>query len=329
MSGSSYPNVDLPDAVRRRAAAAGSIGWLDALPQLISDLCADWQLTLGQTYNDATEAYVADVTRADGSAAVLKVLLPSETQDASDEIAVLRLADGAGCAQLFAADEARGALLLERLGRPMAELDLSLVERRRHLADAAQRLWQKIPQQSFINGAEKGLWLKDMIEQQWQQLDQPCSRAVIDHALRCADRRIAAHHDFRAVLVHGDIHAWNALEVLDRAPGAPRFKLVDPDGLHAEAEYDLGVILREDPEELLQVAECNGEAGALAASWQAARDMAAVTTCNPTAIWEWSVVERVSTGLVCCQIGVQPVGADMLAAAEAIVAANSCDNETK
>ena len=29
------------------------------------------------------------------------------------------------------------------------------------------------------------------------------------------------------------------------------FKLVDPDGLLAEAEYDLGIIMREDPVELL------------------------------------------------------------------------------
>lgn len=26
------------------------------------------------------------------------------------------------------------------------------------------------------------------------------------------------------------------------------------------------------------------------------------------AIWEWGVVERVSTGLVCTEIGLQPVG---------------------
>ena len=42
-------------------------------------------------------------------------------------------------------------------------------------------------------------------------------------------------------LVHGDVHQWNALEA------AGGFKLVDPDGLLAEAEYDLGIIMREDP----------------------------------------------------------------------------------
>ena len=43
-----------------------------------------------------------------------------------------------------------------------------------------------------------------------------------------------------AVLVHGDVSSWNALEATDA------FKLVDPDGLLADAEYDLVMIMRED-----------------------------------------------------------------------------------
>ena len=45
---------------------------------------------------------------------------------------------------------------------------------------------------------------------------------------------------------------------------------------------------------------------------------AARTGLDPTAIWEWGVVERVSTGLLLTQIGVQPVGGQMLAAADRI-----------
>ncbi len=40
--------------------------------------------------------------------------------------------------------------------------------------------------------------------------------------------------------------------------------------------------------------------------------------CDPLAIWEWGVVERVSTGLLATAIGLQPVGAQMLAAADSI-----------
>jgi streptomycin 6-kinase len=58
------------------------------------------------------------------------------------------------------------------------------------------------------------------------------SERAVDHALACAARRVAAHDDERAFLVHGDVHQWNALE----APGG--FKLVDPDGREMLAAAD-------------------------------------------------------------------------------------------
>ncbi len=47
-----------------------------------------------------------------------------------------------------------------------------------------------------------------------------------------------------------------------------------------------------------------------------ARRLARHTGLDATAIWEWGVVERVSTGLWCTQIGLQPTGRQMLAAAD-------------
>jgi len=87
------------------------------------------------------------------------------------------------------------------------------------------------------------------------------------------------------------------------------FKLVDPDGLLAEPEYDLGIIMREDPLELLE-----GDAH------ERARWLAARTNLDADAIWEWGVVERVSTGLLGTRVGLQPVGREMLAVAERVAA---------
>ncbi len=101
------------------------------------------------------------------------------------------------------------------------------------------------------------------------------------------------------MLVHGDVHEWNALE----APGG--FKLVDPNGLLAEAEYDLGIVMREDPVELLE-----GD------PHERARWLAVRSGLDATAIWEWGVVERVSTGLLATRVDLQPVGHQMLAAAD-------------
>ena len=46
-----------------------------------------------------------------------------------------------------------------------------------------------------------------------------------------------------------------------------------------------------------------------------ARWLARCCGLDATAIWEWGVVERVSTGLLCTKIGLQPVGREMLATA--------------
>jgi streptomycin 6-kinase len=49
-----------------------------------------------------------------------------------------------------------------------------------------------------------------------------------------------------------------------------------------------------------------------------ARWLADRTGLDEEAIWEWGVVERVSTGLAATAIGLQPVGAEMLAVADRI-----------
>ena len=108
--------------------------------------------------------------------------------------------------------------------------------------------------------------------------------------------------DERSVLVHGDVHEWNALE--DPAGG---FKLVDPDGLFAEAEYDIGVLMRGDPVDLVQ-----GD------PYERAEWLAARTGLDAIAIWEWGVVERVSSGLWCIKLDLQPTGSEMLAVAERV-----------
>jgi streptomycin 6-kinase len=49
-----------------------------------------------------------------------------------------------------------------------------------------------------------------------------------------------------------------------------------------------------------------------------ARWLATRSKLDATAIWEWGVAERVSTGLLCTRIELQPIGRQMLAAADAV-----------
>lgn len=293
--------VEIPPVVRSKAVAVGAEAWVRALPDLLDDLAQDWALVIGDPFPDSTEAFVAPVRRADGDRAVLKVIVPREGGAAAREATVLRLANGHGCARLLRHDVARDALLIEHLGPSLHDLGLPLGERLPILADVARGLWRPAPGADLPTGAERAAALAAGIVDRWERLDQPCSAAAVDHALACAARRRAAHDDERAVLVHGDVHEWNALRAADG------FKLVDPDGVLAEPECDLGVLLREDPVELLQ-----GD------PFERARLLAARTGLDATAIWEWGVVERVSTGLLCAEIDLQPVGRELLHAADQI-----------
>ena len=289
--------------VRQKALAVGAGLWLDDLPLLVASLEREWGIAVGDAYRDSTEAFVAQATCANGMEAVLKLIVPRDGDAAENEIAVLRLTDGEGCVRLLRDDPVRGALLLERLGRSLYELALPIRRRHEILCSTAARVWRPAPGSGLPTGAEKSRWLTDFIAATWEELDRPCSERAIDHAIACAARRGDAHRDERAVLVHGDVHQWNALEAPDG------FKLVDPDGLLAEPEYDLGIIMREDP---LDVADDDPH--------ERARWLADRTGLDATSIWEWGVVERVSTGLLGTKVGLQPVSGQMLAVADRLAA---------
>lgn len=293
--------IELPEAVLNKARAAGAEDWLDRLPALVSSLETDWSVAVGRSYWGGSEAFVAEATRQDGTSAVLKVLVPGAGNDSSNEATVLRIAGGEGCPALYQYDAERGALLMEKLGRPMFELGLPHSRRLEILWATAARIWRPAPNCGLPTGAEKARWLADFVVKLWEELDHPCSEKAIDQALTSAHRREQAHRDEKAVLVHGDVHQLNALQSEDG------FKLVDPDGLLAEAEYDLGVLMRGDPVELL-----SGD------PFDRARWLASQTGLDPVATWEWGVIERLSTGLLCTQIHLQPLGRDTLRAAEAV-----------
>jgi streptomycin 6-kinase len=293
--------IDVPTLVRNKAVAAGAEAWLETLPGLISQIEAEWSLAVGNPYPDSSEGFVAGAVLDDGSPAVVKLIIPRAGDATKNEATALRLAHGEGCAELLRVDLDRDALLLERLGRPLHRLGLPIGRRHEILCATAMRVWRPAPESGLPTGADKGRWLVEFILETWEELDRPCDERAVAHAVACAERRIASHDDERAVLVHGDVHEWNALEA------GESFKLVDPDGLLADAEYDMGIVMREDPLE-----QMTGDPR------DRARWLADCTGLRADAIWEWGVVERVSTGLLGTRIEMQPVAGQMLAAAERI-----------
>jgi streptomycin 6-kinase len=291
-------DMDIPEVVRNKAAVVGALDWVRRLPGLIGDLEAEWSFRVTRPLKGATEAYVAEADLAGGGKAVLKLLIPRDSMAVANEIEVLRVVEGDGCPLLYRADPHRGAILMERLGPSLETMGMPIERRHQILCEAARRIWRPVDL-DLPSGAEKAGQLIDFILEKWETLGRPLPNAVIDHAVRCARSRIEAHDPARSMLVHGDVHQWNALSDGDG------FKLIDPDGLVAEPEYDLGIIMREDPIELT-----------MSNPYERAASLASLTGLDPEAIWEWGIVERVSTGLLLTEIDLQPVGGQMLAAAE-------------
>jgi streptomycin 6-kinase len=295
--------IDVPQSLRKARTAAGETRWLDALPALVSEMATRWSLDIGSTYDGfGINALVVAATTTDGTAAVLKLGPPGDADKVGLEATVLRLADGDGCVRLLDADVDRRALLLERLGPSMYDLDVP--RRRRHelLLDAVQRMWRPVDASGHLQrGSERAQWMVGRLQQVWEQSDRACSERVLADAVAGATRRAAAHDDRRAVLCHGDLHELNALQSDDGT-----FKLIDPEGVVAEPEYDLGVLLRNAPgeDDLHERAD-----------W-----LAAATGCDRTAIWEWGTAERVLSGLWCRVVDHQPHGDKQLADAERLVA---------
>jgi len=290
-------SVEVPATVRAFARAAGTDGWLAGLPDLVGRLERHWEMAVGPAYPDATEAFVAAATLADGTPAVLKLLIRRHHgRHAAEEMTVLRLAGGEGCVRLLRHDEASGAMLLERLGPSMYRVGLPIEHRHEILCRVAMRLWRPAPGSGLETGAEKAARLAGYVEASWDRLGRPCSERAVEVALADAATRAAAYDPDRAVLLHGDVHEWNTLRA-----GAD-WKLVDPDGLLAEPEADLGVLMREETVELL-----TGD------PWDRARMLAARTGTDPVAIWEWGSIERLANGLLCLETGLDQNGRDSLA----------------
>ena len=252
---------------------------------------------------NATEAVVMAATLADGTPAVLKVLLPRWRANAAHEIAVLRHAAGHGCVTLLDDDADRGALLLERLGPSLYQLAMPFEQRIPVLIDVARAMWRPAPHLGLPTGADMARRQAAEIAELWDRYDRPCSEGAIEAALACAARRAADHDDERAVLVHGDVHQWNALQTLDGSG----YKLIDPDGLVAEPEFDMGVLMREDLDELVA-----GGARARAAH------LAAATGLDAERIWEWGVIQRAWNGLLSLDTGMAETGRHILDIVDAL-----------
>ncbi len=303
----------VPDIVRRRAESEGpaSRDWLAGLDDTITSLEQDWGLSIGQAMPGGTAGFVAEATDAEGKTYIIKLVTPPGPTG-RHEVTVLALARGKGYARLLRHDEARHAILLEKLGDSLDLLDLPYQAKVDHICATLLHAWMPIPSGIVLEtGDQKANNLAMFIVKTAHELGQPCSQPVIDRALMYCRDRAAAWRPEGAVLAHGDPHPANTLAVPDE-PGHYRF--IDPEGLVIEPAYDLGVVLRAWHEGIT-----GRHAHDIARSH--ARHLTSRTQVPAEAIWQWGYIERVSTGLHLMELGEIANGREFLAVAEALTIA--------
>ena len=291
-------------ALSVRALGAPGRAWLAGLPDLLAGLEADWSLIVGAGLDGARASYVAEAVTHDGTPAVLKVSIPPGIDAFTPfarQLGALRLADGDPYVGLIRHDVPRRALLLERLGRPMASLGWTTTRQMTALARTAARGWRSVPDDSgFPSGAEAARWHASFILSTWDGLARPCPEAAVELAVCCAAAREAAFDPKGAVLVHGDVHDLNALQLPGSRTG---FRLVDPGGLGSEPAHDLGVIQARGLPGWIDELAADAPQQVLQRLTRSCEHAGRLTGVDPAAVWQWAFTEMVSTGLHILRLG--------------------------
>jgi len=264
------------------AGAKGGDRWLAELPATIAALERRWGITVGERLAGGTASYVAAAVTATGEPAVVKISVP--VVDFEREVRTLRVAAGRGYVRLLAADLDRNAALLEPLGGSLARSGLPPEDQLAVIADLLPLAWA-VPRDALVP-TDKAADLVEFVGTLGSSAVG--SSAVVDEALRCAERRSAAFDPDRCVVVHGDAAAANVL----RRPG-DGWVFVDPDGFVGDPAYDRGVAVRDWCAELLAAADPR----------TLLRSYCVLLGGDPDATWDWGFLERVSTGLYLASLG--------------------------
>ena len=296
-------------AVIARAESLGEAGkqWLRSIPQIIKQLEDDWNITVGTAMTGGTHAFVAPADGKNGEQYAVKIDIPDMSEDEyMNEIRLLRIADGQGYIRIHKVNSGLRAALQERLGERLKDKNYAIEKQIEILCSALVQTWKTpVEKPNLPDGAECIAWFRGFIAETWQALNQPCSEAVIRRAMEYLDEREACLKPDEYVLVHGDVHNNNALESLTN-PGT--FKLIDPDGIFYEPGYDLGVLMREWPEEYEQNPTENARARCAL--------LHKLTGVDENSIRQWGFLQIVSTSFVLIQIGQEALARRMLGIAE-------------
>jgi streptomycin 6-kinase len=230
---------------RNIVGAWGSDGtrWLTNLPRTLAEVARAWDLTIGAPY-ELTYHYVAPVTCADGTPAVLKLGVPGGGSLAEEASALAAFA-GRGAVRLLRADLGLGALLLERVEPGWRARDL-VPARDVEATSAAVSVMRRLH-----TPAPPGCALPDALNQvvafdEYVRLHGDRGPLPVDLVARAAGlmSELSASATER-VLLHGDLHHDNILRA-----GREPWLAIDPHGLVGDPGYEVGALLfNPDPDD--------------------------------------------------------------------------------
>jgi streptomycin 6-kinase len=204
------------------------MAWLERLPRTIAELESRWQLSIGERFDGEGEAsWVAPVVCRDGTPAVLKLGMPHF--EAESEADGLRFWNGDAAVRLLEADDAVGAMLLERCEPGSSLNELAEPEQDVALAGLARRLWKTPPAGHPFRplSAQIERWISETMARRSEWADEPLVRSGIEAFRALIDSQP------RAVLLATDLHAGNVL----RSKREP-WLVIDPKPFVGDPAYD-------------------------------------------------------------------------------------------
>jgi streptomycin 6-kinase len=227
--------VKIPDRLGELATFPGGAEWLARLPQLVAECADQWSLTLEEPYAYANVSIVYPAGDA-----VLKVGFPH--WESEHEAAALLHWNGNGAVQLYAHDEERNALLLERCRPGTSLLEVPEHEGYPAAARVLPRLWeQPAPDDAVFTPIARtaGRWERELPER-WLGADRPFERQLLDAAVTAL--RELPPTQAALVVCHQDFHRQNVLAA-ERQP----WLAIDPKPVVAEPAFDTAALIRDGP----------------------------------------------------------------------------------
>ena len=271
---------------------------VDAFPERLAAALARWELTVTGAHTDGAELPVLSVHGRSIGPAILK--LGGHGSDLSQQVRLLRAADGRGYVRVLEEAEDLDAVLLEALGAPLHTSQPDPVAQSRALAALLPSTWE-LPAAVGAPHApgQKAASLLALVEGALdgpEQVPGGADAELLERA-RSLALELRDHPAPTQAVLHGDPHSGNALR------RGTEHVLIDPDGFLGEREYDAGVMLRDHQHRIDELDRTEG-AGA-GRRWQAELtvEISSRLELEPERVLAWAHLERVTTGLFLGRLG--------------------------